>query len=113
MLLEEMFINIDMEQIPKYTKIAGISFYDRQMLIKNISVGDILQLKRDYKNEHDRNAIAICVKDKNIGWIPKYISQNLAPEIDCGLKWVAKVTDITGQNEDTQGINIQLIFIDK
>lgn len=113
MLLKEMFVNIDMENIPKFTKIAGVSFYHRQNIIQGIKVGDTLELKRDYKNEHDKCAIGVHTKTGHIGWIPKYISQHLAPEIDCGLTWVAVVTDITGQEKDTKGVNIRLVFIDE
>lgn len=113
MLLEDMYVNVDMETIPKYAKIAGVSFYDRQRLIESISVGDVLKLKRDYKNEYDKYAIAVCSKAGNVGWIPKYISKVLASELDCGITWLAKVTCITGLDKDTKGVNIELIFIDK
>lgn len=112
MLLEDIFINIDVETIPKFTKISGISFYDRQQIIKQINVGDILQLKRDYKNQYDKFAIGIYTNDNHIGWIPKHISQKLAWELDCGLNWVVKVMDITGRDKETQGVNIQLLYIE-
>lgn len=113
MLLEDIFINIDIDEIPKHTKISGVSFYNRQQLINQIKVSDILQLKRDYQNEHDKYAIAVYSNDNHIGWIPKYISQKLAWELDCGLNWIVKITDITGCDKDTRGVNIELIFIDK
>ena len=113
MLLEDMFVNVDVEQIPKFTKIAGVSFYDRQQLIAQIKVGDILQLKRDYKNEYDKFAIGIYANNNHIGWMPKYISEKLAWELDCGLKWVAQVMDITGIDKETKGVNIQLLYINK
>lgn len=112
MLLEDVFVNVDVEIIPEFTKIAGVSFYDRQEIIKQIKVGDTLQLKRDYQNEYDKYAIGVYSNDNNVGWIPKYISQKLAWELDCGLNWVVKVTDITGQDKETKGVNIQLLYIE-
>lgn len=113
MLLEEMYYNIDLERVPKFTKIVGISFYDRQSHIDELSIGDKLFLKRDYKNIHDKNAIGVYKNNYHLGWISKNISKILAPEIDNGLYWEAKVSNITGNKECTLGVNIELIFIDK
>lgn len=113
MLLEEMYFNIDLDEIPKYTKVVGVSFYDRQETIKTLSINQKLKLIRDYKNEHDRNAVGVYANKKLVGWISRNISQKLAPEIDNGLHWEAIITDITGEDKETRGINIRLVFIDK
>ncbi len=113
MLLEQMYHNIDLDKIPNYTKVVGVSFYDRQQVINELSIGDKLFLKRDYKNEHDKFAIGVYFNNKPIGWLSRALAMKLAPEIDNGLYWEAIVTDITGHNNDTKGVNIRLIFIDK
>ena len=113
MLLEEMYQNIDLDEIQVYTKVVGVSFYDRQLTINELSIGDKLLLKRDYKNQYDRFAIGVYFNRKSIGWLPRKLASKLAPEIDNGLYWEAVVTNITGCDKDTKGVNIQLIFIDK
>ena len=105
-----MYINVDLEKIPKYTKIVGVSFYDRQSNVRLVDVGDYLSLKRDYYNQHDKNAIGFYTKeDKHLCWVPRSLAKMLAPEIDNGIIWIAKIINITGLDFDTQGINVELI----
>lgn len=113
MLLDELSINVDVDPIPEYTKIAGVSFYDRQNLINKLIIGEDLILKRDYKNEYDKFAIGIYSDNGLLGWIPKYIAKTLAIEMDNCLKWKAIVSNITGEDKDTKGVNIKLVYLDE
>lgn len=109
-MLEYMFINIDMEEMPKYAKLAGVSFGNRQnIIISKLQKNIKLNLKRDYKNEYDKNAIGVYYNNDLVGWIPKYLAKKMAPEIDLGIKWEAIIKDITGDQHKTKGINIELI----
>lgn len=112
-LLEDMYYNVDMDDIPKYTKIVGVSFYDRQQIINSLKINQMLELKRDYNNKYDKNAIGVYDKNKLVGWISKQLSEKLAPEIDNGLCWEAIIKQITGNDKDMKGVNIELIFVDK
>jgi hypothetical protein len=112
MSLDDMYENIDLEQIPQFTKLAGVSFNGRQNSIKFLQPEMKLDLIRDYKNEYDKNAIAAYIENNPIGWIPKYLAEKLAPEMDAGISWHAVIKDITGRDKDTQGVNIELICSD-
>lgn len=111
-MLEEMYLNIDMEKIPKFAKLAGVSFNGRQDVIKFLQVDMKLDLRRDYKNQYDKNAIGVYIENTLVGWIPKYLAEKLAPEIDAGILWNAIIKDVTGKDKDTKGVNIELICIE-
>jgi hypothetical protein len=54
--------------------------------------GRPLTLRRDPDNEHDPNAIAVDASDAlQVGWVPREIAAELAPELDGGAEWSAIV----------------------
>jgi HIRAN domain-containing protein len=53
--------------------------------------GSQLALRRDPDNPHDPNAIAVYARDEQVGWVPREVAAELAPELDAGGAWSAVV----------------------
>jgi hypothetical protein len=54
--------------------------------------GRSLLLRRDAGNEHDANAIAVDTEDGDqVGWVPRDLAADLAPDLDAGTPWSALV----------------------
>ena len=54
--------------------------------------GSALALRRDAGNEHDPNAIAVdTAAGEQLGWVPRELAAELAPELDAGRAWSALV----------------------
>jgi HIRAN domain len=55
--------------------------------------GRPLALRRDPANEHDPNAIAVhpAAGGEQLGWVPRELAAELAPELDAGRPWSAVV----------------------
>ena len=55
--------------------------------------GRLLALRRDPGNPHDANAIAVDLADGagQVGWVPREVAAELAPELDRGEPWSALV----------------------
>ncbi len=54
--------------------------------------GAPLDLRRDPDNEHDRNAIAVHARGgEQLGFVPREVAEQLAPELDAGRPWSALV----------------------
>ena len=55
--------------------------------------GRPLELRRDPDNPHDPNAIAVhpAGGGEQLGWVPRELAAELAPELDAGRPWSAIV----------------------
>ena len=101
------------------TKIAGVSYGNRQTALERLTKYDTqlisIDLKRETENEHDNNAIAVIatVKDKGsytIGYIPRTLSAIIAPLIDYGKAVTATFKEIRGKyhNYHNYGLTVSM-----
>ncbi|AEO93512.1 gp253 [Bacillus phage G] len=105
------YTNLDFEEIPYTIHVAGVSWEDRQDHIPNLEIDSEVYLIRDPNNQYDKNAISVKAIDNiQIGWIPKKIAEVLAPEIDAGIQWQARVEKIIGNEQQLKGVLIKLFL---
>ena len=72
---------------------VGANFRPSQAraLVKELSIGDMLDLRRDEDNEYDENAIAVYSDDTHIGFVPKTHNSALAASMAAGAVYDAEV----------------------
>jgi hypothetical protein len=57
-----------------------------------VAPGSSLELRRDPRNPHDPNAIAVhSAEGEQVGWVPREVAAELAPLLDAGEPWAAVV----------------------
>lgn len=66
------------------THVAGVTFYNRQSMIKNLTIGDYLRVCRDYENKFDENAIGVFLHSNYeiVGYIPRELACKIATFFD-------------------------------
>ncbi|HZY98674.1 MAG TPA: helicase-related protein [Candidatus Baltobacteraceae bacterium] len=90
-----------------HTKIAGVSFEGRQDVLAGLREGVRLDLLREPNNVHDPNAIAVYYGNLQLGFIKRGIAAHIAPAIDAGERYRARVASLTGGGaEKHRGVNI-------
>lgn len=105
----ESYSNCDFEDIPECINLAGVTMENRQNIIAQLDPHTPILLIRDSFNQYDKNAIAVkTINGVMIGWIPKQYASILAPEIDNGISWYAKIDKIVGNEETLRGVSIRL-----
>jgi Helicase conserved C-terminal domain/HIRAN domain len=80
--------------LPREVEIQGIKYEQRAQVAALVRPGAELQLKRDYENGIDRNAILVRFHSQDVGYIPRDVAQVIAPEMDTGLKVTAVATKV-------------------
>ena len=102
----------DIHQTKIHSKIAGVTFEERQSIVKQLKVGDTLILEREPTNIYDKNAIKVLLPDKrHVGYINKTLARDLSEAMDRKNNYSCFVSGITGQTHDSYGCNI-IIAID-
>lgn len=92
-----------------YTKVVGVSFENRQEVLRSLSPGMSLTLRREPENPCDGNAIAVVHENCTIGYLKRELSLHLAPLLDHGTRYAVQVAEVTGGQKDQHfGVNITL-----
>ncbi|HKH19278.1 MAG TPA: HIRAN domain-containing protein [Solirubrobacteraceae bacterium] len=73
--------------------VAGAARHHAEALAADAAApGQALVLRRDAGNVHDANAIAVATADGALlGFVPRELAAELAPELDAGRPWSAVV----------------------
>ena len=74
--------------------VAGAGAHHAEALQSDAATpGQTLTLRRDRDNPHDANAIAVHPADggEQVGWVPRELAAELAPELDADKSWSAIV----------------------
>lgn len=107
---------------PINTKIAGVTQNNedgsnRQNILKTCQPEDKLLLRREHYNKYDKNAIQILLKrtGKQLGYINREVTAEIAPYIDSGNSIWAEITSLTGGSaqKPTIGCNIRIYIEEK
>ena len=96
------------------TKIVGVTFGNRQALIRKLGKGESLELVREPKNSFDSNAVAIKKGKDHLGYVKRELASSLAREMDAGHLFTVVVSSITGGGYNTShGANIRITRLDE
>jgi len=91
------------------TKIMGVSFEGRQDIVAGLKPGADLFLERQPQNPVDANAIAVRYGTLQLGFLRKQIAKHLAPLIDSGIPYRARVENVTGGAQGKNfGVNVRV-----
>jgi hypothetical protein len=74
--------------------VAGAAQHHSEALTSDAAApGSRLELRRDPDNPHDPNAIAVhpAGGGEQVGWVPREVAAEIAPELDVGRPWSAVV----------------------
>jgi hypothetical protein len=74
--------------------VAGAGAHHADALATDtVAPGARLELRRDPDNPHDPNAIQVhpAAGGEQVGWVPRELAAELAPELDAGRPWAAVV----------------------
>jgi hypothetical protein len=72
--------------------VAGAAAHHQEAVGReDVGPGRALELRRDPANEHDPNAIAVYPAGggEQVGWVPRELAAELAPELDAARPWSA------------------------
>ena len=106
-----------------YTNVAGVTHMnsdgsERQRILSRCRVGEWVTLVREPNNQHDPYAVKVLNESGlQIGYLPMDITGNgrgigwcVGENMDRGVEYIARISDITGETQQHYGMNLQLSF---
>ena len=93
-------------------KVVGVTFTNedgvsRQQIISELTQGEQVIIRREPTNKFDTNAIMILSNNGQIGYIGKDYATILAPMMDAGTQFDAKVADV-GEYKNKYYVSINI-----
>lgn len=100
-----------LEKLVMYSKIAGITFDNRQYYARRCYPGMRLTLRRNPNNPYDINAVEVRTYDglTQLGFIPKETAVTIARLMDTGHKLGCYVEQINDSGAGVLGVNIKIV----
>lgn len=94
-------------------KVAGVTFENRQEVVKQLVVGEELRLRREPHNTYDPHAIAVLrVNGQAVGFIERSLAAQLAPAFDASQRLVpAVVVALLGGSEPYPRFGVEIKFL--
>ncbi len=97
------------ESSPIYSKIVGVTYENRQSIVRKCYSGQPLRLEREKNNKYDKNAVAVYNgSDQMLGYLKRELAASIAKDLDDGKKYNCSVKEVTGGSGYTYGLNIML-----
>lgn len=96
-----------------YLKVAGVTYDNRQDIIKTLKAGDTLKFRAEINNAYDEYAVSVLTSDgRSIGFIDKEHNRSIHKNLRAGKEYNVEVANITGGGYGMNyGVNIKVAFI--
>ena len=93
------------------TKIAGVTFDNRQKYLSELRIGEEIILIREPNNHYDKNAVAVYNLDKKqLGYIPKNLAFEISNKLENKCNYKCIVKHVAGGNNYNYGAAIEINF---
>lgn len=93
-----------------HTKVVGVTFDDRQNLVRSLAPGHPLLVEREPQNPYDSNAVAIrCEDGRQIGYLKRLVAAAIAPQMDRGAAYRAVVEGVTGGEDNSRSLGVNIL----
>jgi len=93
-------------------KVVGVTYENRQQVVRQLTPGETVWLRREPHNQFDPNAIRVeRANGQQIGYIAKELARSLAAPLDrCGGAVSATVTVIVGGQYSSSSFGVRISF---
>lgn len=83
----------DPRQINRVFTLMGSSFVNGAgQIIDKLRPNQMLTLKRQPENLHDKNAVLLILGQRALGWVPRGVAAEIAPIMDAGIPVIVRKT---------------------
>ena len=88
--------------------LAGFQYHRASAIWPFLRVGEVVHLRREPSNPHDRYAVAVWFKNEHLGYIPRSENRTLARLMDQGQPLEASIARLLDERNPWRKIRIRV-----
>lgn len=89
--------------------IAGLQYYEKLEVWKNLKIGDPVELIPQPENPYDKNTVIVACKGKQLGYLPRSENRHIAKILNAGLNpYKARIQSLYQNNPMFERVEICL-----
>jgi len=91
--------------------LAGFQYHAGEELWRELRVGDVLTLVREPDNPHDRNAVRVEWRGRQLGYLPRAENRAVAAEMDAGARVTGRIARLREHRNPWQRLSIEVYVV--
>lgn len=91
--------------------LAGFQYHAGMQLWPELQVGDALALVREPDNPHDRNAVRVEWRGRQLGYLPRAENRAVAVEMDRGTAVAGRIARLREHHDPWQRLLIEVFVV--
>lgn len=91
--------------------VAGFAHHDGPRLRAALRPGDVVAVRAEFDNPHDRNALALHAAGHRIGYVPRAENRHLARLIRQGARLEARILEVRPEPELWMAVRVEISLV--
>ena len=91
--------------------IAGFSYHDGPKLIGQLQKGTRLEVREEFKNPYDRNAVALYLGSSHVGYVPRAENRHLARLIRQGARLESRILAVHPDQDAWNKVRVEITLL--
>jgi hypothetical protein len=91
--------------------VAGFQYYRGNAIWPLLRVGEKLSLVREAFNGHDRDAVAVYLRNDKLGFVPRRENRTIAQMLDRGESLEATISKVLDESDPWERIRISIFLV--
>lgn len=91
--------------------VAGFQYYRGNAIWPLLRVGEKLSLVREAFNGHDRDAVAVYLRNDKLGFVPRRENRTIAQMLDRGESLEATISKVLDESDPWERMRISIFLV--
>lgn len=91
--------------------VNGFQYYDGEKLLPRLRAGKRLSLRREPQNPYDGRAVAVYLRNRKLGYLPRVENTAVAFLMDSGEQLESVVAEVIPENYPWNAVRVNVIWL--
>jgi hypothetical protein len=91
--------------------IAGFAYHEGPALRDQLQVGDRLEVRPEFDNPHDKNAVALHHHGRHLGYVPRNENRHIARLLQQGASLESRIVRIHPEHDAWNQVRVEISLL--